>query len=369
MSIVVAEPLLTPDVQAASRGDIGAFERLINRCQRSINSIALAIVKDLDASEDVTQQVFIAIWQQLPALQNPASFLPWARQITRQRAFNYLRDNRIKHRLNSEDAERLLAEFSSHEMLCETLEKIQQNTIMAHFIEQLPPDSREIVLLYYREEQNSRQVAGLLGLSEANVRKKLQRVRELLKEQMLKKYGRLILGTAPGLGLTAAICSALATSSPPVMAAASTVVASQSSGFTKLAVLTGGAVLGALVGVIGVLLGMQQPIRLASSPEQKQQLTGLRNQGVLWVVACTLLLTAAYEFTQGGWAPVCAFIIFISGMLWLSRRVWRILAPDLKAGERSVYCKQLFWGIAGSVLGYGAGFAGLIMGLINSGRI
>ena len=78
---------------------------------------------------------------------------------------------------------------------------------------------------------------------------------------------------------------------------------------------------------------------------------------------------AAYELTSSGWAPICAFIIFIGGMLWLSRRVWKILAADLKAAERSVYSKQLFWGVAGSVLGYGAGFAGLIMGLINSGRL
>lgn len=368
MSISVTEQLLVPDVQAASLGDINAFERLIKRCQCSVNSIALSIVKDLDASEDITQQVFIAIWQQLPALQNPASFLPWARQITRQRAFSYLRDNRVRQRLNSEDAERLLAEFSTHEMPCETLEKTRQNTIAAYFIEQLPPDSREIVVLYYREEQNSRQVAELLGLSEASVRKKLQRVRELLKAQMLEKYGKFILGTAPGLGLSTAICSALVTTSPPV-AAASAAIASQTSGIPKLALLLGGAMLGALAGVIGVLLGMQQPIRLASSEEQKQQLLRLRNRSVLWVMVSCLLLMAAYELTSSGWAPICAFIIFISGMLWLSRRVWKILAPDLKAAERSVYCKQLFWGVAGSVLGYGAGFAGLIMGLIHSGRL
>lgn len=369
MNISATEQLLVPDVQAASLGDINAFERLITRCQRSITSIALSIVKDLDASEDIAQQVFIAIWQQLPTLQNPASFLPWARQITRHRAFSYLRDNRVKQRLNSEDAELLLAECSTHEMLCETLEKSQQNTITAYFIEQLPPDSREIVLLYYREEQNSRQVAELLGLSEANVRKKLQRVRELLKEQMLEKYGKFILGTAPGLGLSTAICSALVASSPPVAAAASTAVASQTAGFSKLAMLSGGALLGALAGVIGVLLGMQQPIRRASSAEQKQQLLGLRNRSVVWVIVSGLLLTAAYELTTGSWAPICAFIIFISGLLWLGSRVWKILAPDLKARGGSVHRTQLFWCITGSVLGYGAGFAGLIIGLISSGRL
>jgi len=369
MAISITEQQLIPDVEAASQGDIKAFERIIAHCQRSISSIALAIVKDLDASDDITQQVFIAIWQQLHTLQNPASFLPWARQITRLRAFSYLRDNKISQRLDSEQADTLLADFSTSETPYEELAKTQQNNIMAGFIDQLPQDSREIVLLYYREEQNSQQVAELLGLSEANVRKKLQRVRELLKEQLLAKYGKLILSTAPGLGLTTAICSALAATSPSVAAATGTAVASQTSGFTKLTMLLGGAMLGALAGVIGILLGMHQPIKNASSAKQKQQLLRLRNLSVLWVVASGLLLTTAYELTSGGWAPICAFSVFIGGLLWLNTRVWQIITPDLKAKGVSTYRRNLFWCIAGSALGYSAGFAGLIIGLINSGRL
>ena len=61
MSISITEQQLIPDVTAAQVGDTGAFERLVACCQRSVCSIALAIVKDLDASEDITQQVFIYV--------------------------------------------------------------------------------------------------------------------------------------------------------------------------------------------------------------------------------------------------------------------------------------------------------------------
>lgn len=369
MNISVTEQQWVPDVQAACGGDIKAFERLVTHCQRSVSSIALAIVKDLDASEDITQQVFIAIWQQLPSLQNPASFLPWVRQMTRQRAFSYLRDNRVKQRVGGEEAELLLAEFSTLETPCDALAKNQQNTITALFIDQLPADSREVVLLYYREEQNSRQVAELLGLSEANVRKKLQRVRELLKARLLEKYGKLILGTAPGVGLASAICAALVTTSPPVAAAASTIFVSKASGFAKLPLLLGGAMLGAMAGVIGVFLGMQQPIKNASSAEQKRILIRLRNMSVLWVILSGLLLTAAYEFTSGGWAPIVAFCMFVSGLLWLNSCVWKTVVSDLKSRGKSTHRSQLFWCIFGSFLGCSAGFTGLILGLINSGRL
>lgn len=370
MSITLIEQQLIPDVAAAQSGDINAFERLVLRCQRSVSSIALAIVKDLDASEDIAQQVFIHIWQQLNTLQNPASFLPWVRQITRYRAFNYLRDNKVASTLSGDDADAALAEFASELELEDDLAKAQQNHIMADFISQLPEDSREIVLLFYREEQNSQQVAELLGLSETNVRKKLQRVRELLKDQLLAKYGKLILTTAPGLGLTTAICSALTLASPPLAAAtASAAASSQSSWLGKAALLLGGAMLGALVGVVGVIAGMRQPIKRASNSEQKQQLIKLRNRTIAWVLSCGVLLTVSYEFTAGAWGPISAFTLFVVGLLWANYRGWQLMLPQLKQQGAAAYRKQQLWCVFGVVSAYAAGFAGLIIGLINSGRL
>lgn len=56
---------LMPDVLAAQQGDMAAYQRLISRSRQMVSSIALAIVKDLDRSEDIAQQVFIHVWQQI----------------------------------------------------------------------------------------------------------------------------------------------------------------------------------------------------------------------------------------------------------------------------------------------------------------
>lgn len=369
MTSATHDNLMLPDISAAQQGDVQAFGRLVSNCQRSVSSIALAIVKDLDASEDITQQVFIHVWQQLNTLQNPASFLPWVRQITRYRAFNYLRDNKVAERVGGEEADELLQQFSSGTEPSEQLARAQQNQIMTAFIDQLPEDSREIVLLYYREEQNSQQVAKLLEISEANVRKKLQRVREALKDQLLARYGKLILTTAPGLGLTTAVCTALTAISPPVAAATTASVAGSSSAASKFAALLGGAMLGALAGVVGVIAGMHQPIKRAQSQSQKQQLISLRNKAVVWVIACGLLLTASYELTQGAIAPILAFALFVSGLAVLNLKVWQLLSAQFKQQGKKVYYKNLFWCLFGTVVGYGGGFAGLLIGLANSGRL
>lgn len=374
MSISMTEQQLLPDVQAASLGDKEAFTRLVKACQRSVSSIALAIVKDLDASEDITQQVFIHIWQQLNTLQNPASFLPWVRQIARYRAFNYLRDNKVGSKVGGEQADAILADFASDSELPDDLAKAQQNQIMADFISQLPANSREIVLLFYREEQNSQQVAGLLGLSESNVRKKLQRVRDLLKDQLLAKYGKLILTTAPGMGLTTAICSALTLTSPPVAAASASAFVAKSSGLAKLSWLFGGAMLGAVGGVLGVILGMKQPLKRAETPHERQQLIKYRNISIGWVFLSGILLAMAYQFTSGAIAPVLAFSLFMAGLGYLQYGVWQTIKPRLQVkmlndeSAVEVYRRNRLWCWLGMIGGSVAGFAGLISGLVSSGR-
>lgn len=374
MSISMIEQQLIPDVTAAKQGDTGAFERLVARCQRSVSSIALAIVKDLDASEDIAQQVFIHIWQQLNTLQNPASFLPWVRQITRYRAFNYLRDNKVNITQRGDDAEQAMAEFASEVELDHDLAKKQQNFIMADFISQLPADSREIVLLFYREEQNSQQVAELLGLTESNVRKKLQRVRELLKDQILARYGKLILNTAPGLGLTTAICSALTFASPPVAAASASAFAANSSGLAKISWLFGGAMLGAFGGVLGVILGMKHPLKQAVTPQERQQLLKYRNISIGWVLFSGILLAMAYQFTAGAIAPLLAFSLFMAGLSYLQYVIWQTIKPRLQqkmlhdSQTKIAYKRNLFWCWFGMAGGSIAGFGGLIAGLISSGR-
>ncbi|MFN4056265.1 MAG: RNA polymerase sigma factor [Alishewanella aestuarii] len=373
MSVSI-EQQLQPDVSSAIAGDMQAFSRLVRRCQNGISSIALAIVKDLDASEEVCQQVFIAAWQQLNSLQNPASFLPWLRQITRYRAYSYLREQRDAQTERGTDAEALLETFASDSSPTDELLRSEQAMLIRNLLDELPPESREIVLLFYREEQNSQQVASLLGLTETNVRKKLQRVRELLKEQLLARYGKLILSTAPGVGLSSAVLSALLVGSPPAAAATASAMAAQSSGLAKFGWLFSGALLGALGGMLGVLLGMRAPLKNAASDHERSRLLRYRNQALAWVGLSGLLLAAAYEFTAGAIAPLLAFGLFMTGVVYLQLRVWQTIKPRLlakaaqSAAAKRQYRNNLLWCWFGMLGGATAGFAGLIAGLVKNGR-
>ncbi|MDZ7871116.1 MAG: sigma-70 family RNA polymerase sigma factor [Rheinheimera sp.] len=372
---------LMPDVLAAQQGDMAAYQRLINRCRQMVSSIALAIVKDLDRSEDIAQQVFIHVWQQLPQLRETSSFLPWVRQITRYQAFHGLRDQKARRELDRDEAETVLAEFIDPDASPELWHgRAEQSQLLQQFLDALPAESREMLLLFYREEQSSSQVAALLGISEANVRKKLQRVRESLKEQWLSRYGQLILSTAPGLGFSAALTAALASASPPAAAMAAdqlaqTVAPGAASGPLKLLALLGGAAIGGLLAVAAVFYGMKPAIDRADSAELAAQLRQLRRRTMVWMTGFGLCWVAAYELTQSAWGPIACMAMLTVLLLSTQVQLSRLLAPQ-QARERAAdptaaarQRRQWLGCAIGLVVGIGSGWAGMIAGLIASGRL
>src|SRR3546814_19508394 len=94
MNAEAIDLLIRTELPAAARGDRDAYGRIVGACQNAVTAVALAITRDVPASEDIAQHAFLAAWQNLTRLQHPSSFLPWLRQITRNLARDHLRANR-----------------------------------------------------------------------------------------------------------------------------------------------------------------------------------------------------------------------------------------------------------------------------------
>lgn len=367
---------IASDVSSAKTGDVKAFTRLIELTRNTVTSIALAIVKDIDNSEEVAQQVFISLWQNLNKLKNNASFLPWLRQTTRYTAYNFLRDNKVDRKIAGELADILLSQFCHPQLLHEqVLNKEQESLILYDFIDKLPDESQEIVLLYYREEQSSKQVAQLLELSEANVRKILSRVRTLLKQQLLEKYGQLVFSTAPTVGLTSLILSSIITSSPVAAATMASSLATGKTGLlSKLAFLFSGAMIGVLGGVLGVFWGTKKPLEKIADKQAKLQMKKLRDQTMIWVATTGVLFALSYEVTTGWIGPLLCYIFFVLGLIFHLHKMNNFADKHMQFGDsnkENTRRKKLgvFFTITGMSLGLILGFSGLIIGLISSGRM
>jgi RNA polymerase sigma factor (sigma-70 family) len=369
--------MLSADVSLAQQGDMQAYARLIKNCQNVVTAIALAIVKDIDDSEEVAQQVFISAWQNLNKLKNSSSFLPWIRQSTRYTAFNFLRDNKSSARLNTEQAEVILAQIAdpslSHD---DTLIIKNQNLVLQQLIDQLAQEDREIVLLYYREEQSSKQVAELLNLSQSNVRQKLSRVRQSLQTDVLKRASHLLYSTAPAVGFSVLISSLLVPAAPvaaATLAATSASSNASSSVILKIATVLGGAFLGAFVAIFAIVWSSNTAMKNVPNEDKKLVLKQYRNETIAWVVVFAISISLAYQFTQGWIGPMLAYLGFVIGLVALSLRQISFInkhAMLLKKGQRVAPSRlDRFFSYACLTLGVVTGFGGLILGLISSGRL
>ncbi|MBA4157915.1 MAG: RNA polymerase sigma factor [Gemmatimonadetes bacterium] len=139
-----------PDVAAAARGDQHAFARLVDETRSTVTSITLAILRDVELSRDVAQEVYLMAWRDLRRLRDPHSFLPWLRQITRNRAHT-----RQHRRLEPVTDTILPAAADPRPDAVDMLVAEEERAALERALGELPPSAREVVLLYYREGQST----------------------------------------------------------------------------------------------------------------------------------------------------------------------------------------------------------------------
>lgn len=372
--------LIRHELPAAARGDRDAYGRIVAACQNTVTAVALAITHDVPASEDIAQEAFLSAWQHLKRLQNPASFLPWLRQITRNLARDHLRANRQRP-LDGETAELAIALAADPAPTpAQKIIEDERERAAAELISALPEDSREILLLFYREGQSSQQVAALLGLSDAAVRKRLSRARQDLREDLLKRFGEFARSSAPGAAFTAVVATALTVASPPAAAAgilsAGAVVGAKTLG--KILLGAAGSIGFAIVASFtAIYLGLRSQLRGAIDQEERQGLIRSAAINALASIGFVIaLLAIAYATT--GWLPaVLATVAFMAVIFYQSLVVQpRVLArrhaleaarDPIKAARDRRSEKIKCW--IGVFFGVAGGLGGLIGGLIASGRI
>lgn len=381
-SVADIDVLIREQLPSAARGDRDAYGRIVAACQNTVTAVALAITRDVPTSEDIAQDAFMAAWQHLQRLQNPASFLPWLRQITRNLARDHLRASR--HRpLDGEAAEIAIGLAADPEpQPMQQLILDEREHAAAQLIAALPDELREVLLLYYREGQSSQQVATLLGMSDAAVRKRLSRARQSVRDDLLQRFGEFARGSAPGTAFTAVVASALSIASPPAAAKAILGMGAAAGAKTLGQLLLGaaGSIGFAIVAAFaGIFLGLRKQLKGAIDEEERKAL--IRSAVIsalasLGFVACLLL---SVRYARG------AALVAISVPVWLAfmatifhqtlvvqpramrrRHALEAIRDPVGAAKRRRRERIHCW--IGATVGFVCGSGGMVLGLLAALR-
>jgi RNA polymerase sigma factor (sigma-70 family) len=381
MNAIAVEELIRRELPAATLGDPHAYGRIVAASQNTVTAVALAITRDVPTSEDIAQEAFFNAWQNLQRLQNPSSFLPWLRQITRNLAHDHLRGVQRRPRAVDDAEAAIEAAADPQPGPADRMIEHEQQAVAADLISALPDESREVLLLYYREGQSSQQVARLLGLSDAAVRKRLSRARGSVRDDLLRRFAEFARTSAPSAAFAAVVTATLGSISKPASAAGLIAAGSGVAGMTLGKLLLGAAAsvgTGLLAAVASLYLCARQLQAYADTNEERAAIRRwVRNYAVISVALALAAMVAA--LLDAGWQAIAAIVL---GALPILNYQMMVPLPRLmnpmrerdalrrpEGAARRALAYRLVWGSTGILITNIAMVGGLVIVTLLGGHL
>ena len=204
-------------VEASRRGELDAFGHLVARYQNVVCAVGYSSTGDRMLGEDVAQETFIAAWRQLDTVRDVMRLRPWLCGIARNLG------HKAKKRTHREELVETDEHAGSEPSPFDELARGDAERVVRDALARVPETYREVLVLYYREDQSIREVAETLGLSEDAVMQRLSRGRRYLADGVTALVERSLKGSRPRRDLVAAVLAAIAAYLIPSHVDASTV--------------------------------------------------------------------------------------------------------------------------------------------------
>ena len=178
-------------VEESRRGDAIAYGRLVERYQDYVFAICMAYLRRPDLAQDAAQDVFLAAFRGVRQLQEASRFQAWLKRLAINRCLDELRRKR-KYLVSSLDELRDKDLLQSVQLNAPVDDSSMEQELMIYrglFLLESP--ARRVLTWHYLYGMDIRSVAGTLGISVAAAKKRLERARKALKEEMTKMDAKL----------------------------------------------------------------------------------------------------------------------------------------------------------------------------------
>jgi RNA polymerase sigma-70 factor (ECF subfamily) len=171
-----------PVIEAVRKGDHYAFKELLRRQDSWVRGVVFAVLGDSQSVDDVTQQVWTAVWARITELRDTRRWRPWLYRLARNAAVDAGRNASRRRALDARLSERpeTPSAASPPEMLIDN----EKRQAVREAIQSLSPLYREPFVLRHLEGWSYRQIGEVMGLSVDTVETRLVRARRLLRDAL-----------------------------------------------------------------------------------------------------------------------------------------------------------------------------------------
>jgi RNA polymerase sigma-70 factor (ECF subfamily) len=155
------------------------FAEIVREHTGMVFSIAFRGLQDRAAAEDLTQDVFLTLHENLHSLESPQHVKAWLARVTSNRAIDQIRKRSIRRGPSLEEVPEPAARPEQRDPL---LSRQLRRTMEA-----LPPAARMMIVLRYQEDMQLDEIAHALSIPVQTVKSRLHRSVNLLRERMMRR--------------------------------------------------------------------------------------------------------------------------------------------------------------------------------------
>ncbi|MEP6583721.1 MAG: RNA polymerase sigma factor [Ginsengibacter sp.] len=179
-------------IELVKKKDRIAFKTLVETWQDMVYNTALGILQNTEDAEDVSQEVFIQVYESVSSFKGESKFSTWLYRITVTKTTDHIRRKNRKKRFafvqsiyGKNDEQVIEPPDFYHPGI--HLENKENGAVLFKAIDELLPNQKTAFVLNKLENLSYREIGEVMNLSEAAVDALLQRAKDKLKK-ILKNY-------------------------------------------------------------------------------------------------------------------------------------------------------------------------------------
>ena len=201
-------PLDTADLDLVRRAlarDEAAVRAIMQANNRRLYRLARGILRNDGEAEDVVQEAYVRAFTHLEHFRGDSSLSTWLSRITMNEALGRLRRQRPAVEIDALPQGALEAQIIRFPLAAsddpeKSMAQREIQAVVEHAIDDLPEAFRLVFITRVIEGMNVEETAELLGLKPETVKTRLHRARNLLRDNVEKKIGPVVMEAFPFAG-------------------------------------------------------------------------------------------------------------------------------------------------------------------------
>ena len=177
-------------VATAVSGAEGSFEEIVRRYQRPISAYVYRMVGNYESALDLTQEIFIKVYNSLSRYRSEFKFSTWIYKIAHNAAIDHLRRTASR-----EQSLVIGTEYDQFELPIESgsptpeqeSERKERRGEIESVVRALPGNYRELIVLRHAQDLSYEEIVEVTGLPLGTVKNRLFRAREMMRQQFVEK--------------------------------------------------------------------------------------------------------------------------------------------------------------------------------------